>query len=188
MIAKAHDFAKRDMKGTGGHTWSHTERVRNLAVHLAKLENANAEVVEIAAWLHDIERGGTDTSATHADAGAKKALAFLKGLGYAHADAVADCIRTHSWSKSITPETIEAKVLQDADRLDAIGAIGIARCFAFGGSENRTLEGSIEHFHDKLLKLKGSLQTKSAKKLADARHDYMVEFLKRFELEEKGLA
>ena len=81
------------------------------------------------------------------------------------------------------PETIEGQIVQDADRLDAIGAIGIARTFAFGGKHNRSLESSIDHFHEKLLLLKDMLNTEKAKELAESRHIFMEQFLKEWEKE-----
>ena len=81
------------------------------------------------------------------------------------------------------PELLEGKIVQDADRLDAIGAIGIARTFAYGGKHGRSLDSSIEHFHEKLLLLKDMMHTEKAKKLAESRHAFMEEFLKEWDKE-----
>ena len=90
-----------------------------------------------------------------------------------------------SKNKDKKPSTIEAQIVQDADRLDAIGAIGIARTFAYGGSTSRPLESSIEHFHDKLLKLKDLRNTKEAKEIAASRHEFLLDFLDEYEKEIK---
>ena len=84
------------------------------------------------------------------------------------------------------PDTIEGKIVQDADRLDAIGAIGIARTFAFGGGRGRPLDDSIRHFHDKLLLLKDEMNTDLGRKLADSRHAFLVAFLEEYRLETKS--
>ena len=81
------------------------------------------------------------------------------------------------------PETLEGKTVQDADRLDAIGAVGIARTFAFGGEHGRSLDASIQHFYDKLLLLKDEMNTKSGRELAEDRHSFMVRFLEEYRKE-----
>ena len=84
------------------------------------------------------------------------------------------------------PDTIEGKIVQDADRLDAIGAIGIARTFAFGGERGRPLDDSIRHFHDKLLLLKDEMNTDSGRKVAESRHAFLVAFLEEYRMETKS--
>ena len=95
-------------------------------------------------------------------------------------DRICEVINSVSFSqnKDRRPETIEAEVVQDADRLDAIGAIGVARTFAYGGEHGRPLEDSVQHFHDKLLLLKNLMNTETGKKLAEKRHAFLEEFLK----------
>ena len=88
-----------------------------------------------------------------------------------------------SKNKEKQPETLEGKIVQDADRIDAIGAVGIARTFAYGGKAGRPLESSVQHFHDKLLLLKYKMNTQEAKKIAESRHLYMEEFLREFQKE-----
>ena len=171
-------------EGTG-HDYYHTERVVINARKLLKSEEADTFIVELAAWLHDIGdyklHGGVDKSA-------ELITAFLKPLGISHntIDKVIEVVSQVSFSKGNKPTSIEAKIVQDADRLDAIGAIGIARCFAYGGSKNRLLyspeleeqkDTSIQHFYDKLLKLKDLMNTPSAQFLAKERHDFMKEYL-----------
>ena len=100
-------------------------------------------------------------------------------------DRICEVINSVSFSKNRgkKPETIEGQIVQDADRLDAIGAIGIDRTFAFGGKHNRSLESSIDHFHEKLLLLKDMLNTEKAKELAESRHLFMELFLDEWEKE-----
>ena len=90
-----------------------------------------------------------------------------------------------SKNKERQPQTIEGKIVQDADRIDAIGAVGIARTFAYGGKAGRTLESSLQHFNDKLLLLKDKMNTQEAKRIAESRHLYMEEFLSKFQEETK---
>ena len=90
-----------------------------------------------------------------------------------------------SQNRGKRPESLEGMIVQDADRLDAIGAIGIARTFAFGGEHGRTLEATIQHFQDKLLLLKDEMNTETAKKIAESRHLFMVNFLQEFDEETK---
>ncbi len=90
-----------------------------------------------------------------------------------------------SKNKGKHPETIEGRIVQDADRLDALGAIGIARTFAYGGKHDRSLDSSIEHFHEKLFLLKDMMNTKEAREMAESRHAFMEQFLNEYE-DEKG--
>ena len=97
-------------------------------------------------------------------------------------DYICDVINGVSFSKNrgVSPKTLEGKIVQDADRLDALGAIGIARTFAFGGERKRSIQDSVQHFYDKLLLLKDEMNTQEGKRIAKHRHDFMVAFLKEF--------
>ncbi len=163
------------------HDDGHVKRVLKWAVYLAKREGADVEVVKKAAELHDIARGKPN----HAMEGAKMAREILRSEGYDEEfiDKVAHCIEAHSFSSGIEPKTIEAKVLSDADKLDAIGAIGIARAFIFSGEHGRSIEETLKHFDEKLLKLKDMLYTKTAKRIAEDRHKFMLEFYERLRKE-----
>ena len=112
---------------------------------------------------------------------------FLKqnGVNQDEAEQICRIINSVSFSKNRgkIPPSIEAKIVQDADRLDAIGAVGIARTFAFGGRSGRALELFIQHFHDKLLLLKNEMNTAAARKIAESRHSFMEEFLAEFDRE-----
>ena len=140
-------------------------------------EGADVRIVEKAAELHDIARD----SENHALEGAKIAREILKkeGLDHEFIEKVCHCIEAHSFSSGIEPKTLEAKVLSDADKLDAIGAIGVARAFMYSGEKGRSIEETLKHFEEKLLKLKDLLYTKTAKELAEERHEFLLRFYKQ---------
>ncbi len=166
------------------HDDGHVKRVLRWAVYLAKKEGADVEVVKKAAELHDIARDKPN----HAIEGAKIAREILRRQGYDEdfIEKVAHCIEAHSFSSGIEPKTLEAKILSDADKLDAIGAIGIARAFMFSGEHGRSIEDTLKHFEEKLLRLKDMMFTDTAKRIAEDRHRFMLEFYERLkrELEE----
>ncbi|RLI74954.1 phosphohydrolase [Archaeoglobales archaeon] len=169
------------------HSDDHVGRVIRLAVFIAEKEKANVEVVKKAAELHDIARNKPN----HAIESAKIAKEILEKEGYGEEfiKNVAHCIESHSFSENIKPKTLEAKILSDADKLDAIGAIGVARAFLYSGEERRAIEETLNHFEEKLLKLKDLLYTNTAKKIAEKRHEFLLEFYKRIkdELELKDV-
>jgi uncharacterized protein len=163
------------------HDSGHVERVTRLAVFIAKREGADVEVVRKAAELHDIARDKPN----HAIEGAKMAREILRKQGYGEdfIEKVVHCIEAHSFSSGIEPKTLEAKVLSDADKLDAIGAIGVARAFMFSGEHGRSIEDTLKHFEEKLLKLKDLMFTETAKKIAEERHRFLEEFYRRLKEE-----
>ena len=166
------------------HDDGHVRRVLRWAIYLAKKEGADIEVVKKAAELHDIARDRPN----HAIEGAKIAREILRSEGYDEdfIAKVVHCIESHSFSSRIEPKTLEAKILSDADKLDAMGAIGVARAFIYSGEHGRSIEETLKHFEDKLLKLKDLMHTKTAKQVAEDRHRFMLEFYERLkrELEE----
>ena len=192
-----------------GHDWWHILRVVNMARRLAREEAADEDIVALAALLHDIAdhkfHGGD------LEMGPQTAAALLRQHGAAApvVEHVVQIIREVSFKGAgvATPvSSVEAACVQDADRLDAIGAIGIARAFAYGGSRNRLLYdpndppvlhdnftayagssgATINHFHEKLLLLRNRMNTSAARRIADERHAYMVEFLAQFHSEWDG--
>ena len=203
IIEKTKEFVKEKLYGEGsGHDWFHIERVYNLSRYLAEKENADSFIVEMAALLHDIDdwkfSSSNDTNTTNTEV-------FLRKIQVNEEELIKiiKIINTISFKGGVvdsSQETIEGKVVQDADRLDAIGAIGIARTFAYGGNKNRVIyepnikpinftsleevksenNHTINHFYEKLLKLKDLMNTKSAKEIAEKRHKYMEEFLNEF--------
>lgn len=197
VIARTEHFVREELyDDSSGHDWWHVHRVRSLAVALAREESADLYVVELAALLHDISdhklNGGDH------EKGPRIASEWLLSLGESTDCAVhvAQIIRSVSFKGSggqSTMETAEGKVVQDADRLDAIGAIGVARAFAYGGHSGemmhdpsafhaspRPAKTVTGHFHEKLFLLKERMNTPSARRLAEHRHHVMEVFLREF--------
>lgn len=204
LIEKTVTFVREKLEGEGsGHDWWHIDRVWRLAKRLQKSEGGDLLIVELAALLHDI----ADWKFHNGDleAGPKAARVWLESLDAESAiiDHVCQIVRDISFKGAgvvTSMSTIEGQVVQDADRLDAIGAIGIARTFAYGGSKNREMYNpekppeshenfeqykksqgaTINHFYEKLLLLKDRMNTDSAKKIALERHEFMERYLKQF--------
>ncbi|RLJ02645.1 MAG: phosphohydrolase [Candidatus Aenigmatarchaeota archaeon] len=205
VIKKTAEFVKDHLeREVTGHDWWHTERVWKLTLRIAKEEkNVDLFVVQLAALLHDIAdwkfHGGDDTL------GPKLAEKWLKKLKVEEETIshVCEIIKEISFKGAKVKSkmrTKEGMIVQDADRLDAIGAIGIARCFATGAKLNQEIYNpkikpkvhktfeeykkaestSINHFYEKLLLLKDLMNTKTAKKIAEKRHKFMEQFLDRF--------
>ena len=183
-IDAAKEYIKRLFAGNAdGHGLDHSMRVYKNAMLLAETEpTADRFIVALSALLHDADDYKLFQTENNANA-----RSFLKSANVDRetTDRICEVINSVSFSKNKgkKPETIEGQIVQDADRLDAIGAIGIARTFAFGGKHNRSLESSIDHFHEKLLLLKDMLNTEKAKELAENRHRFMEQFLKEWEKE-----
>lgn len=164
----------------GGHDAAHTLRVYRNALRIAEKEpDCDRESVALAALLHDVDDHKLFQTENNANA-----WAFLESqdLGTDTIERIIVAINSVSFSQNRgkRPETLEGQIAQDADRLDAIGAVGIARTFAFGGVHGRSLESSIQHFHDKLLLLKDEMNTETAKRIAEQRHAYMLGFLEGY--------
>lgn len=207
VIRLENTIRRMQANDSSGHDWWHTWRVRNLATYIASKENADMLVVELAALLHDVsdwkfnidEKTGFDNV---------KGLLVVNQLEKFTRPVIA-CIRNISFKGAGVADekgTIEAQCVQDADRLDAIGAIGIARTFAFGGHHNRAIfdpetkpvmhnsfeqyksqnSPTINHFHEKLFLLRDRLHTPTAKRIAVDRHQCMEEFIERFMSEWNG--
>lgn len=191
-----------------GHDWFHTERVWRNAVRIGTEEGADLFVVQLAALLHDIANWKFSDDET---AAAREAESWLRGIGVADATIahVCDIIARLSFKGAGVEDAVtslEGRVVQDADRLDALGAIGIARAFAYGGYKHRLIHDprippqlhatfeeyknstgtTINHFYEKLLLLKDRMHTRTARRMAEERHRFMEEFLKQFHREWKG--
>jgi len=199
-------------KGDSSHDWSHIERVYNSAIKIAKEENANLDVVKIAVYLHDIGRNEEIKSRgkiCHAEKGSEIAKKILSkyDINEKLVENIIHCILSHRNRNNHKPETIEAKIIFDADKLDSIGAVGIARDFLFAGIYNAPLytgrekeilknadnyaytrdDTALLEYYYKLSKIKDKIITKTAKKIAQDRHNYMKEFFERFNKEIKGI-
>jgi uncharacterized protein len=169
----------RDVHGC--HGFDHVERVCRLAHWIGEQVNARLDVLLPAAWLHDV--GHAEGAAlSHHEASLRIAREILPSLGFAPetVDAILTCIAEHRFSAGTIPSTLESQVLSDADKLDAVGAVGVARTFSFGGERGHDLADSLQHFHDKLLKLENLIRTPPAQRLARERTQFLRTFLERF--------
>lgn len=211
IISNTIKFVKKELDGVGaGHDWFHIERVwKNAKTIASKEDNVNMEVVELAALLHDVG----DSKFTNGDEtiGPKKINAYLteQEVNIHTKEKVLDIIEHMSFRKSFGQErkkTLEEQIVQDADRLDAIGAIGIIRAFEYGGKKGRTsynpeippinvqsteqyknIAGpTVNHFYEKLFTLKDKINTQTAKNIAEERHVFMEQFLEQFYAEWDG--
>ena len=203
-------FVKSELRNAeGGHDWSHIERVWKTAKHIAQTEKANLLVVELGALLHDI----ADSKFHNGDEeiGPAKAAAFLSSLSVDEAviSHVVEIVKNISFKGGNEKQVFHSKeldIVQDADRLDALGAIGIARTFNYGGYKGRALYDptipprlnmskgeykastapTINHFYEKLLLLKDRMNTQTGRKLAEQRHRFMEIYLEQFYKEWEG--
>lgn len=188
LIREAEDFVRGVFEREGAHGFSHVKRVLNLCMHIGKMEGADLEVLALAALLHDVARPLESKGIVndHARKGAEIAREFLSRRGYTKVEEVAHAIEAHRFSKGIPPKTLEAKILSDADKLDAIGAIGVARVFMYSGEHGRSIEYSLKHFEEKILKLRDMMHTETARKMALERHRFTEEFMERIKREIEG--
>ncbi|OUR93890.1 phosphohydrolase [Flavobacteriales bacterium 34_180_T64] len=210
QIIKTKAFVKQQLlNAEGGHDWFHTLRVFNNSLLISKKEQVDVFVISLGALLHDI----ADSKFHNGDetVGPKIAREFLFSLNVdsnviEHVIKIIENISFKGGNEAQNFKSLELDVIQDADRLDAIGAIGIARCFNYGGFKNRALfdpsikpnlhmskaeyktssAPTINHFYEKLLLLKNRMNTKTGKQIAEKRHVYMEQFLEQFYAEWDG--
>ena len=207
-VSKALGYVKEKLENEfSGHDYFHTLRVYNMATRIAECEGADLETVQLAALLHDVDdRKVSPTTCENLD----NAVSFLRGIGKdeEYSGRILTVIREISFGDNDSaPSTLEGKCVQDADRLDAIGAIGIGRAFAFGGSRGRLMHHpdaeprlnmtkeeyrrsestTVNHFYEKLFLLKERMNTATAVRIAEARDEYMHQFLDEFMSEWDGL-
>ncbi len=211
IISNTETFVKATLKNAeGGHDWFHILRVWNNSKLIAQHENVNLFIVELGALLHDIaDSKFYDGDETIGPKIARKFLEsqFVENSVIVHIENIISNISFKGGNFKQSFTSPELDVLQDADRLDAIGAVGIARCFNYGGFKNRQLYNpaippnlnmtkeeyknskapTINHFYEKLLLLKDKMNTRTGKKIAEERHQYMEAFLKQFFNEWDGL-
>lgn len=181
IIGQALEYIKKMFQNNSdGHDAAHSIRVYTNARKIAEeYPKCDLEVVSLAALLHDVDDHKLFDTVNNMNA-----RTFLKDRQVADAviERICEVINGVSFSmnRGKRPATLEGQIVQDADRLDAMGAIGIARTFAYGGKVGRPLEDSLRHFDDKLLLLKDEMNTEAAKRIAEHRHKYMEEFLAEF--------
>ena len=209
IVNRALEFAQKIFQNDySGHDYFHTVRVFKTATHIATQENANLEIVQLAALLHDVDDIKLSPQ-THANKANARKFLSENGVDSTTIEHICEIIGEISFAgkDSVTPKTLEGKCVQDADRLDAIGAIGIARAFAYGGSRNRLMHDpavppkgemskdeyhnhestTINHFHEKLFKLTDLMNTPTAKTIAHQRQTYMQDFVTEFMDEWEGV-
>jgi uncharacterized protein len=199
--------AKKHFQGASGcHDWTHVERVKKLSLYIGGLEKADLNILEIAVLLHDIGRKEEIKSKglfCHAEKGAETAKRILEkyNVDQKTIDSVGHCIKSHRFRNNNVPETIEAKVLFDADKLDSIGAVGIARDFLFAGNAGSgnlytgnekeisrsgkdhsfgSEDSAILEYEIKLKHIKDKMMTSTGKRIAEERHRFMEVFFERF--------
>lgn len=184
IIHSAIDYIKDVFSNDfGGHDVEHSIRVYRNALQIADTEpTCNRLIVSLAALLHDVDDHKLFNTVNNENA---RLFLYKHQIDEDVIDAICEVINGVSFSKNRgkRPSSIEGMIVQDADRLDAIGAIGIARTFAFGGEHKRRLTDTIQHFYDKLLLLKDEMNTTEGKKIAEYRHQIMVEYLKELKKE-----
>lgn len=207
LVVRIEKIVKEALEAdASGHDWYHINRVVQNAKHLQSLEGGDPLIIEIAALLHDISDHKLNGGILNDGGRVSREILIKEGASEAFADQVAQIVDSVSFKGAEVQDkvdSLEAKIVQDADRLDAIGAIGIARAFAYGGAKGQamydpeldpTLHSSFEdyvnskttsinHFHEKLLLLRDRLHTATAKKIGQERHDFMLAFLKQFDRE-----
>ncbi len=208
IIERVRGFARSHLeKAKYSHDWEHTERVYRLCMHIGAAEGADLEVLAIASYLHDIGRTIQDRAkggVCHAEKGAEMAEKLLDEyqLPKDKKENIIHCILTHRYRNSHTPQTIEAKVLFDADKLDAIGAVGIARAYLFAGEVGAVLHNpdavpeqtrpysrddtGYREYSVKLSMIKDTMLTEAGRHMAHERHAFMEEFFERFLKEHEG--
>ena len=209
IIDNAIQFVKNVFRNDhSGHDYFHTLRVYKMATRIAEQEHADLKIVQLAALLHDVDDIKLSPQ-TYANK--DRAVAFLREQGVSDDVIKTICVIigeiSFKGTDSVVPETIEGKCVQDADRLDAIGAIGIARAFAYGGNHNRVIHDpeikpcmhmngdeyhnhistTVNHFYEKLFLLKDLMNTPTAKMIAKQREDYMQSFISEFLAEWDGI-
>jgi len=210
LIGQTADFVKERLDGEGsGHDWWHIERVWKMAIRIGQSEKANMTIVNLAALLHDIAdhkfHDGDETI------GPRETRAWLEARGtdsiiVDHVEQIVKDISFKGANVSSQMKSKEGMIVQDADRLDAMGAIGIARAFAYGGFRRREIYNpniktvkhetfeqykksaapTINHFYEKLLLLKDLMNTETGRQIAEDRHKFMEKYLERFYLEWDG--
>jgi uncharacterized protein len=202
-VFRAIDAEMREWLGddSTGHDLHHAWRVFDLATTIAEAEGADVEVVGAAALTHDVHRVVDGTGFVHPEETLDEVRAVLERAGFPEEtlDAVLHCVAVHDEyefrGEAVRADTLEAEVLRDADNLDAMGAVGVARCFAFTGVHGNPLwdpsgddYSGLGHFRDKLLRLPDEMHTETARDIAADRHAFLAEFVERFEREWHGEA
>ena len=200
LIARTAAYVKEKFENEySGHDWFHTLRVFRTATRIAEAEGADVETVQLAALLHDVDDRKLSPE-TYEDKANARSFLSANNVDESRIDEICRIIGEISFAENCVPSTLEGKCVQDADRLDAIGAVGIARAFAYGGNHNRLMyhpdiapnpnmsreeyvksnSTTVNHFHEKLFKLTDMMNTDTAKSIAKERDAYMKVFIAEF--------
>lgn len=192
--SKIIDFMRKELSGfnSGAHTFDHTMRVYTLSMQISEGLPVSIRVLQAAALLHDVGRPReSETGISHSILSGEMSKSLLHELAYSESEIeqILDAIRTHRFSEGLEPNSIEGKILSDADKLDSMGAIGVYRAIAHGERRGRGMIGFLEHADEKLLKLKDLMYTEPGKLLAEKRHEVLQKFVDalRGELREEEL-
>ncbi|MEI7857743.1 MAG: HD domain-containing protein [Methanomicrobiales archaeon] len=180
-VEQIRKYAWSQLGEAGSHGMDHTERVTRLCRIIGPREDADMDILIPAALLHDIARPlEKERGLPHEAEGARMAEVFLVSIHYNSylIPPICAAIRTHRFRSQERPESPEAKILSDADKLDALGAVGIARTFMRAAEHGGNMDDAVLHFHDKLLKLKGLMYTETGRTIANERHALLELFLK----------
>ena len=176
------DFVREQLEknGKGAHTFDHSRRVYALSMRIGKDSGADLKVLGAAALLHDIGRSRESTTGvSHSILSGEMSQEILKELGFDEREIgkVVDAIRTHRFSEGIKPNSLEGEILSDADKLDAMGAIGVFRAIAQANSTGVGIEAFLKHADEKLLRLKDLMYTDGARVVAEERHSTLKSFV-----------
>ncbi|MCK4565770.1 MAG: HD domain-containing protein [Candidatus Thorarchaeota archaeon] len=180
--SKIINFMQEKLSGSnsGAHTFDHTMRVYTLSLQIGEGLPVSIRVLQAAALLHDVGRPReSETGQSHSILSGEMSKPLLQELEYTESEIeqILDAIRTHRFSEGIEPNSIEGKILSDADKLDAMGAIGVYRAIAQAASKGKGMNGFLKHADEKLLKLKDLMYTEPGKQLATKRHEVLQKFV-----------
>lgn len=184
--ARMLDYVRAALPESGAHGLDHTLRVVRLCETLGAREDADMAVLIPAAVFHDIARPlEEETGVPHEEEGARMAAAYLEAIHYPadRTAGIVHAVRAHRYSSGIDPETLEARILSDADKLDAMGAVGIARTFVQAGEQGTGIPDAADHIRAKLLNLKDLMYTESAREIAEQRHVFLAGFFEVLDYE-----
>lgn len=182
LFSVMQEYVKQILIDPGSHGFDHTIRVTCLCELIGESENADMNILIPAALFHDIARPLEKSSGiSHEEEGARIAGKYLNDNHYPEKfiPPIMHAIRTHRFRSTMLPETLEAKILSDADKLDAMGAVGIARTFISAGERKGDIEDAMNHFEEKIVKLSDMMYTKSGQMIALKRHEFLVTFIQK---------
>jgi uncharacterized protein len=181
-LERIDSFVKKEMtqSGAGAHLYDHVKRVFSLAMRMGTERGADLRVLGAAALLHDVGRAHEDEKGTsHSILSGEMSVEILEEVGFNQEEIqnVKNVIRTHRFSEGLTPTSLEGEILSDADKLDALGAIGVVRAIAQAATTGVGAEGFLRHADEKLLKLHQLMYTEEGKQMAKARHSVLRDFV-----------